>query len=131
MCEDKDSEDPAEQEYDPTADPEDPNSTDYADYVEQDPEYVDTVFNKSYLSYPAFTSVQSATVQVSRDTQLVPRIGRLNVYESPILSCSHNTLTVHIVLDSGATCSLMSLNMTKKLGLQVHKTILKAVQVDG
>ena len=131
MCEEEDGEDPAEQEYDPTADPEDPNSTDYADYVEQDPEYVDTVFNKSYLSYPAFTSVQSATVQVSRDTQLVPRIGRLNVYESPILSCSHNTLTVHIVLDSGATCSLMSLNMTKKLGLQVHKTIHKAVQVDG
>ena len=79
MCEEEDGEDPAEQEYDPTADPEDPNSTDYADYVEQDPEYDDTVFNKSYLSYPAFTSVQSATVQVSRDTQLVPRIGRLNV----------------------------------------------------
>ena len=122
-------EDPPIQDYELQADQED---LDGGDYAEQDPDYGNTdVFNKSYLGYPVCNNVQSATVKVLYDTQFVPRIGRLNVYESPILSCSHNTSTVHIVLDSGATCSLMSLNMTKKLGLHVQKTVHKAVQVDG
>ena len=39
----------------------------------------------------------------------IPKINRINVYESPILTCTHGTQTMYIVIDSGATCSLLSL----------------------
>ena len=61
----------------------------------------------------------------------VIKIRRINIYESPILSVTHKDITVHIVLDTGATASLISLAKANELKLKILPTIHRAVQVNG
>ena len=58
-------------------------------------------------------------------------ISRISVHESPILTVTHSRHTVHIVLDSGATASLICAPEAERLKLKVWPTLHKAVQVDG
>ena len=58
-------------------------------------------------------------------------IRKINIYDSLILTMSHNKNTVHCVLDSGATASLISLKKVQELNLKIWPTIHTAVQVDG
>ena len=64
-------------------------------------------------------------------TPKVIKIGRINIFESPILTVLHLDKTVHIVLDTGATASLISLSKVQQLNLKILPTIHRAVQVDG
>ena len=61
----------------------------------------------------------------------VIKIRKINIYESPILSVTRKDKTVHIVLDTGATASLISLAKANELKLKILPTIHRAVQVDG
>ena len=74
------------------------------------------------LGYQYFTAQSRAVIAGSCS---------VNIYESPILACTYNQTTVYIVLDSGTTCSLISLSKAHQLGLAVAKTSHRAVQVDG
>ena len=59
-------------------------------------------------------------------------MNKINIYESPILALSTTEeKTVYLILDTGATASLISLTKAKSLGLQILKTQHRAVQVDG
>ena len=83
--------------------------------------------------YNGFSSQSGAQSEIPAGTNTDHNltISRIRVYESPILACSHGNQTVYIVLDYGATCSLMSLHTANKLNLPIKKTTHKAVQVDG
>ena len=70
----------------------------------------------------------SAAIVSSTDTH---RICKVNIRESPILACSYNDKTVYLVLDTGATASLISEKQAKDLNLRLYPTTQKAVQVDG
>ena len=59
------------------------------------------------------------------------KIRKINVFESPILTVQKDGKNVHIVLDTGATASLISLDKAKELGLKILPTAHKALQVDG
>ena len=56
---------------------------------------------------------------------------RVNIYESPILSVKYLDKIVHMVLDTGATASLISLSKVQQLKLKILPTLHRAVQVDG
>ena len=66
----------------------------------------------------------------SSDEKII-KIRKINIYESPILSVNHELKTVHIVLDTGATASLISKSKTDELKLKIYPTQHRAVQVDG
>ena len=68
---------------------------------------------------------------VSNNKNTVIKIRKINIYESPILSVMHKDKTVHIVLDTGATASLISLAKLTALKLKIVPTQHRAVQVDG
>ena len=59
------------------------------------------------------------------------QIRQINIYESPILYMAHSKHTVHCVLDSGATASLISLRKVQELSFKIWPTVHTAVQVDG
>ena len=75
------------------------------------------------------TTANACLTQVS--DEVVVRINRVNIHDSPILACSANKRTIYLLLDTGATASIMSQRMTQLLNLQVFPTTHKAVQVDG
>ena len=55
----------------------------------------------------------------------------LKIYDSPVLALSHGSHTVYLILDTGATTSMAKEEKVRSLGLKIHKTSHKAVQVDG
>ena len=55
----------------------------------------------------------------------------LNIYDSPILAVSHDSKTVYLILDTGATTSLVKEAKARSLGLKILPTAHRAVQVDG
>ena len=55
----------------------------------------------------------------------------LNIYDSPILTLTHDSRTVYLVLDTGATTSLAKESKIRALGLKILPTSHRAVQVDG
>jgi hypothetical protein len=55
---------------------------------------------------------------------------RINIYNSPILHAKQENTTVFIVLDSGATTSLISLDKADSLPLQIKPQVHKAVQIE-
>ena len=59
------------------------------------------------------------------------KIRKINVFESPILTVKKGDKNVHIVLDTGATASLIALRKAKELNLKILPTAHKALQVDG
>ena len=62
----------------------------------------------------------------------VIKINRVNIIESPILACTaKSNRTVYLLLDTGATASIMSNKMAKLLNIPVYNTNHRAVQVDG
>ena len=65
------------------------------------------------------------------DESNIISIGRISVHESPILTVTRMKHTVHIVLDSGATASLICAPEAERLKLKIWPTMHKAVQVDG
>ena len=67
----------------------------------------------------------------STETTKVIKIGRINIYESPILSVTYENKVAHLVLDTGATASLISLAKATELKLKILPTVHRAVQVDG
>ena len=80
---------------------------------------------------PIENSVQVNTNPISAVKTDVIKIGRINIYESPILSVKAMNKTHHIVLDTGATASLISLAKAQELKLKIYPTVHRAVQVDG
>ena len=71
------------------------------------------------------------TTPVSCDRSEVIKIRKINIYESPIFSVTYKGKTCHIVLDTGATASLISLAKVQHLKLKIVPTFHRAVQVDG
>ena len=61
----------------------------------------------------------------------VIKIRKINIYESPILTVNCNLKPAHIVLDTGATASLISFAKARELKLKILPTSHCAVQVDG
>ena len=59
------------------------------------------------------------------------RIKKVNIYDSPILAVTKNSTTVYLVLDYGATSSLITMRKATELGLRINHTYHTAVQVDG
>ena len=55
----------------------------------------------------------------------------MSITESPILAASYFDQTVYLVLDTGATASLISLRQAQSLNLKIYPTSHKAIQVDG
>ena len=112
-----------------TDDGELPNSsTDYPEYVYDLEEEDSNCSTFEDLSLENSTA-NACLTQVSND--VVVRINRVSIHDSPILACSANNRTIYLLLDTGATASIMSLKMTQLLNLQVFSTTHKAVQVDG
>jgi hypothetical protein len=52
---------------------------------------------------------------------------RINIYNFPILAAKQNNTTVYIILNSGATTSLISLDKANALLLRIKPTVQKAV----
>ena len=80
---------------------------------------------------PKVVTLDIKNSPVSIKSNSVIKIRKINIYESPILSVRHNNTTVHIVLDTGATASLISLAKAKELKLKIAPTKHRAIQVDG
>ena len=59
------------------------------------------------------------------------KIGKINIYQSPILSVNYKNTPVHLILDTGATASLISMEACKRLNIPMQTTKHKAIQVDG
>ena len=57
-------------------------------------------------------------------------IKKVNIYDSPILAVTKNSTTVYLVLDYGATSSLITMRKATELGLRINHTYHTAVQVD-
>ena len=75
------------------------------------------------------TSANACLAKITSDT--VIRINRVNIYESPILACTGNSRTIYVLLDTGATASIITQKMASLLNLHIYKTGHRAVQVDG
>ena len=71
---------------------------------------------------------KTCLTQVSQD--VVMRINRVNIHESPILACIAGTRTVYVLLDTGATASIITQKMATLLNLSVHKAGHESVQVE-
>ena len=52
------------------------------------------------------------------ENQKIITIRRINIYDSPILTVTKGKHTVHLVLDTGATASLISLEKASELKLK-------------
>ena len=61
----------------------------------------------------------------------IHKISRVNIRESPIFACSYQNHTIYLVLDTGATASLISEKLARNLNLRLYPTTQRAVQVDG
>ena len=84
--------------------------------------------NKHESKYP----IVSPHAQIRAGVvSLYPNNQTLKIYESPILAVAHIKGTVYLVLDTGATTSLMKESKAKAMGLKIQPTSHKAVQVDG
>ena len=59
------------------------------------------------------------------------RTNRVSIFESPIFTVTKDNIQIHIILDTGATASLITLAKAKELQLSINPTSHKAVQVDG
>ena len=68
------------------------------------------------------TAIQAKTGLTKVSPCRVVRIHRVNITESLILACSSLFRTVYLVLDTGATASIIILKMCQLLNLVVHKT---------
>ena len=102
----------------------------------QDPEEEDYTYPTYEHDYVEDTGeIDSEETASASAAMLVPsnvhRIHRINVHESPILACSSGTSIVYVILDTGATASLITIKKAKFLNLQIYPTSQKAVQVDG
>ena len=97
----------------------------YEDYAEEENE----LSENSPATIPANTTTKTCLAQVSPCN--VYRIHRINITESPILACSSPSRTVYLVLNDGATASIITLKMCQLLNLQIYKTGHSAVHVDG
>lgn len=86
--------------------------------------------NKYYENYSNdHINVRQIISSTHRGPISIPRI---NVYESPILTTTSSSgIITYIVLDTGATASLISKQMADKLKLQIIPTVHRTVQVDG
>ena len=92
-----------------------------------------TKANTSTKKYPVISPfmISSTTVILDSDTDVNRDNRRINIYDSPTLAVKHESTTVYIVLDCGATTSLASKKKITELSLQILPTKHKAVQVDG
>ena len=100
-------------------------------YAGEDDIPSDDFTNKSdeqYLPTPSLTY----RVYACFFLQNQPSLKKINIIPSPVLALtSLNNLTVYCTLDTGATCSVISERMARRLGLKIYKTRHKAIQVDG
>ena len=53
------------------------------------------------------------------------------MYESPLFTVLYNNRLLHLCVDTGATASLAKLSTCLDLGIKIHPTSNRAVQVDG
>ena len=104
--------------------------------------------NRAEFNYPSYEDDDQDDEEVEEETEAascslaktclaqvspgtVVRIKRVNITESPILALSSLSRTVYLVLDTGATASIITLKMAQLLNLQIYRTGHSAVQVDG
>ena len=77
------------------------------------------------------SDVKIAHTETNELNEDIIQIRRINIYQSPILTVNHKEKIAHIVLDTGATASLISLQKAKELNLKIEPTVHSAIQVDG
>ena len=58
-------------------------------------------------------------------------VRRVSIVQSPILEVSYNTITISMIIDSGATGNFIHINLVAKLGLKMSHTNHNANQADG
>ena len=96
---------------------------------DQNDDNYETEYDETTDVVPVIAPANACLTQISRDT--VMKINRVNIHESPILACCANSRTIYVLLDTGATASIITQKMADILNLKVHKTGHRAVQVDG
>ena len=79
------------------------------------------------------SDVKNAPIDIAdlHEPEKVITIRRINIFDSPILSAWKGEKQVHLVLDTGATASLISLEKATELNLKILPTTHRAIQVDG
>ena len=79
------------------------------------------------------SDVKNAPIDIEdlHEPEKVITIRRINIFDSPILSAWKGEKQVHLVLDTGATASLISLEKATELNLKILPTTHRAIQVDG
>ena len=108
------AEDQFHDQNDPDSEPEDEDINDNSDYAEDEKE----------------EEIQTRLVK-SRSVYSKIKINKVSITESPILAASYCDNTIYLVLDTGATASLISLRQAQSLNLKIYPTSHKAIQVDG
>ena len=73
----------------------------------------------------------NATISMEEKDQTTLEIQRVGIAESPEFNVKLNKVTVSAVLDTGATGSMIQLNICEMAGIKVYPTCHKAVQADG
>jgi hypothetical protein len=107
------------------------------DFEEQEMKQPSRKSGKSYKSNKhaqKYLLVKSAYIKRCGTVSLYPdpEHQTLNIYDSPILAVTFTELhTIYLILDTGATTSLAKETKVKALGLKIHPTAHRAVQVDG
>ena len=105
------------------------NDYDQYSYAAHDRFTTDDKSNKEYENYSPSISHRVYTCNFAPQTH---SISRLEIVPSPVLALtSTNGDVIYCTLDTGATCSVISLKLVKKLKLRIYKTNHKAIQVDG
>ena len=115
---------------DDTDDAAQPEYTSYEHAIEYESDENDTDKGATLVEVEDYQP-QANTRMANVTSPGIVQIHRVNIHESPILACSSRSRTIYLVLDTGATSSIITLRMAKLLNLQIHSTAHKAVQVDG
>ena len=102
---------------------------DTGEYDDESTFYARAVFNKSFPVY-SDNNTKSDIVPPGHKGPIV--LKRINIYASPILTVTNaDNHQAYILLDTGATTSLIRLDMAEKLKLRSIPTKHKVVQIDG
>ena len=107
------------------------------DFEEQEMKQPSRKSGKSYKSNKHaqnYLLVKPAYIKLCGTVSLYPdpEHQTLNIYDSPILAVTFTeSHTIYLILDTGATTSLAKETKVKALGLKIHPTAHRAVQVDG
>ena len=86
--------------------------------------------NKSFPCYSGLTHSMKQILPPGHSGPII--FPKINVYDSPILLVNNAAgVLIYILLDTGATTSLMRLDIAVKLNLKIIPTKHRVVQIDG